>query len=98
MLRGVVRVLRRRVGRMWQLGAVGAGEGTEVVVETVVFLDEEHDVLDRAPNRATAASASRPRLWRRFWPRLALGLCRSLCFWVVFCSWFFSRPRALHFF
>src|SRR6266849_7852585 len=89
---GVVRVLRRRVGRMWQLGAVGAGEGTEVVVETVVLLDEEHDVLDRARNRATAASAPRSRLGRRFWPRLALGLCRRLCFWLGFRSWFCSRP------
>src|SRR5713226_6132182 len=82
---GVVRVLRRRVGCMWQLGAVGAGESTEVVVETVVLLDEEHDVLDRARNRATAAP--RPRLGRRLWPRLALGLCMRLCFWLGFRSW-----------
>src|SRR6266849_5284735 len=81
---GVVRVLRRRVGRMWQLGAVGAGEGPEAVVETVVLLDEEHDVLDRARNRATAASAPRPRL--------GLDLCRRLCFWLGFRSWFCFRP------
>src|SRR5712664_63479 len=81
---GVVRVVRRRVGRMWQLGAVGAGEGTEVVVETVVLLDEEHDVLDRARNCATAASA--PRL------RLGPGLCRRLCFWLRFRSCFCFRP------
>src|SRR5712692_8690889 len=81
---GVVRVLRRRVGRMWQLGAVGAGEGTEVVVETVVLLDEEHDVLDRARNRATAASAPRPRL--------GLSLCMRLCFWLGFRSWFCFHP------
>src|SRR6266851_9866342 len=93
---GVVRVLRRRVGRMWQLSAVGAGEGTEVVVETVVLLDEEHDVLDRARNRATAASAPRPRLGRRLWPRPGLGLCMRLCFWLCFWlgfrSWFCFRP------
>src|SRR5229473_8245809 len=89
---GVVRVLCRRVGRMWQLGAVGAGEGTEVVVETVVLLDEEHDVLDRARNRATAASAPWPRLGRRLWPRPGLSLCRRLCFWLGFRSWFCFRP------
>src|SRR5260221_10167262 len=81
---GVVRVVRRRVGRMWQLGAVGPGKGTEVVVETVVLLDEEHDVLDRARNRAT--------------PRLRLGLhLRRLCFWFGFRFWFCLRLRTRFF-
>src|SRR5260370_42526913 len=97
MRRGVVRVLRRRVGRMWQLSAVGPGEGTEVVVETVVLLDEEHDVLDRARNRATAASATRPRLGRRLWPRLGLDLCRRPCFWLGFRSWVCFRPGSRFF-
>src|SRR5580704_7199320 len=93
---GVVRVLRRRVGRMWQLGAVGAGEGAEVVVETVVLLDEEHDMMDGARHRA-AAYASRPRLGRRL--RLGLGLCmrRCPCFWLEFSFWFCFRPGARFF-
>src|SRR5258708_36237908 len=85
---GVVRVVRRRVGRMWQLGAVGPGKGTEVVVETVVLLDEEHDVLDRARNRATP----RLRLGRRRWPRLGLHL-RSVWFLGRLRSWFLLRLR-----
>src|SRR5258708_786294 len=95
---GVIRVLGRRVGRMWQLGAVGSGEGTEVVVETVVLLDEEHHVLDRARNRATAAPPLRlrrrrwPRLGHRLWPRRGLDLCRRLCFWLGFRSWFCFSP------
>src|SRR6267143_6174550 len=80
---GVVRVLRRRVGCMWQLGAVGAGERTEVIVETVVLFDEEHDMLDRTRNRATAASAPRPRLGR---------LCMRFCFLLGYRSWFCFRP------
>src|ERR1700719_1914298 len=87
---GVVRVLRRRIGRMWQLGAVGPREGTEVIVETVVLLDEEHHVLDRARNRATPAS--RPRLGRRRWPRLRFYLRRRLCFQLGFRFWFCIRP------
>src|SRR5258707_11196200 len=89
---GVVRVVRRRVGRMWQLGAVGPGKGTEVVVEPVVLLDEEHDVLDRARNRANP----RLRLGRRRWPRLGLHL-RRLCFWFGFRFWFCLRLRTRFF-
>src|SRR5229473_893609 len=88
---GVVRVLCRRVGRMWQLGAVGSRERTEVVVETVVLLDEEHDVLYRARNRATAASTPRPRLGRRPRPWVGLALCRMFCFWLGFRFWFCLR-------
>src|SRR5258708_22792037 len=80
----VVRVLRRRVGRMGQLGAVGAREGAEVVVEAVVLLNEEHDVLDRARHRGTAASTPGARLGFGF------GLCVRLCsrFWLGFWFWF----------
>src|ERR1700676_2499036 len=87
---GVVRVLRRRVWRMWQLGAVGAAEGTEVVVETVVLLDEEYDVVDRSRHRATASSPHGPQ--RSFCNRLCSYFWLGFHFRVFFCpamSFFF---------
>src|ERR1700688_3753176 len=87
---GVIRILRRRVWRMWQLGAVGAAEGTEVVVETVVLLDEEYDVVDRSRHRATDSSAHGPR--RSFCKRLCS------CFWLGFHFWVFFFPAMSFFF
>src|SRR2546430_16913062 len=43
----VVGILRRRGGGGWELSAVSSGERPEVVVERMIFLDDEDHVVDR---------------------------------------------------
>jgi hypothetical protein len=47
----VVRIVRRRVGRMRKIRSVGAGKGSEVIVEAVVLLDDQDHVPDGTASR-----------------------------------------------
>src|SRR5437762_9727074 len=42
----VIRILRGRVRRPWHCHPVGSGKNAEVIIETMVLFDDEHDVLD----------------------------------------------------
>ncbi len=43
----MVRILLRRIGRPCQLCAVGSGECAEVIIESVILLNDDHHVIDR---------------------------------------------------
>src|SRR5258708_34674250 len=61
----VVRVPWGRIGRARELRAVGTRKRAEVIVETVVLLDDDHHVLDRTLRFLAAPAAF---LRSRFFP------------------------------
>jgi hypothetical protein len=74
---------------MLQRGSVRTGECTEVIVETMVLLDEKHNVLDGTRHAATASSTPghglrrlrrRHRFGNGLRPRLGLSLRMRLGF------------------